>query len=93
MTGTYQQGTTGTFTADLTSAPSQDLLDAGTADLGGTLALHLAQAKSLSPKTRALVHAVTVKHPFAVITGLGALGGRWKRPPPPRESAYSLHPS
>jgi hypothetical protein len=77
VTGSYVQGTSGKLVADVTSAAG-DRLDAGTADLGGTLELHRAQPKALARKAHILVHARSIGHPFTVVAGLGSLGGNWK---------------
>jgi hypothetical protein len=77
VSGTYTQGASGKFTADLTSGRN-DMLVAQTADLGGTLALRLAQPMALPKRAYQLVRAKSVEHPFTVTTGLTTLGGPWK---------------
>jgi hypothetical protein len=77
VSGVFRQGASGSTIFDLTSGTS-DLLQVGTASLGGTVNLHQAQSAPLSRVSRTLVAAGKVTAPFAAMTGLATLGSPFK---------------
>ncbi|HXJ67168.1 MAG TPA: hypothetical protein VNN79_25735 [Actinomycetota bacterium] len=77
VSGDYTQSNGGTFAADLKNAAVDLLVVGGTADLGGTLKLHLAQSGALTRSIRTLLSAHSVSSPFTTVAGLGTLGSPW----------------
>jgi hypothetical protein len=77
VSGVFRQGTSGSTIFDLTSGTS-DLLQVGTASLGGTVNIHRAQSAPLFRVSRTLIATGKVTAPFAVLTVLSTLGSPFK---------------